>query len=53
MASRKDGRRRGLQQLVVNANSGSTEGASAEAAKPARALQRCGRGGDAGVGGTT
>ena len=45
-------RRRGLRQLVVNTNSGSTEGASAEAAKPARALQRRGRGGDAGVGGT-
>ena len=45
-------RRRGLRQLVVNANSGSTEGVSAEAAKPARALQRRGRGGDAGVGGT-
>ena len=37
---RKDGRRCGLRQLVVNANSGSTEGVSAEAAKPARALQR-------------
>ena len=45
-------RRRGLRQLVVNANSGSAEGASAEAAKPARALQRRGRGRDAGVGGT-
>ena len=45
-------RRRGLRQLVVNANSGSTKGASAEAAKPTRALQWRGRGGDAGVGGT-
>ena len=44
-------RRRGLRQLVVNANSGSTEGASVEAAKTARTLQRRGRGGDAGVGG--
>ena len=45
-------RRRGLRQLVVNVNSGSAEGASVEAAKPARTLQRRGRGGDAGVGGT-
>ena len=45
-------RRRGLRQLVVNANSGSTEGASAEAANPARVLQWRGRGGDVGVGGT-
>ena len=33
---------RGLRQLVINANSGSTEGVRAEAAKPARALQRRG-----------
>ena len=52
MTSRRDGRRRGLRQLVVNANSGSAEGASVEAAKPARTLQRHGRGGDAEVGGT-
>ena len=52
MASRRDGRRRGMWQLVVNANSGSAEGASAEAAKPARTLQRRGRGGDVGVGGS-
>ena len=41
-----------LRQLVVNANSGSAEGASVEAAKSARTLQRRGRGGDAMVGGT-
>jgi len=52
VASRRDGRRRGLRQLVVNANSGSAEGASVEAAKPARTLQRRGRGGDVEVGGT-
>jgi hypothetical protein len=51
VASRRDERRRGLRQLVVNANSGSAEGASVEAAKPARTLQRRGRGGDAEVGG--
>ena len=45
-------RRRGLRQLVVNANSGSAEGASVKAAKLARTLQRRGRGGDAEVGGT-
>jgi hypothetical protein len=44
--------RRGLQQLAVNSNSGSAEGASVEAAKPVRTLQRHGQGGDAEVGGT-
>jgi hypothetical protein len=38
---------------VVNTNSGSAEGASVEVAKPARTLQRRGRGGDAEVGGTS
>ena len=52
MASRRDGRRRGLRQLIVNANSGSAEGASVEAAKLVRTLQRRGRDGDAEVGGT-
>jgi hypothetical protein len=50
--SHRDERRRGLRQLAVNSNSGSAEGASVEAAKPARMLQRRGRGGDAEVGGT-
>ena len=40
-----------LRQLVVNVNSGA-EVVSVEAAKPARTLQRLGRGGDAEVGGT-
>jgi hypothetical protein len=52
VASHRDGRRRGLRQLAVNSNSGSAEGASVEAAKPARTLQRRGRGGDAEVGST-
>jgi hypothetical protein len=52
VASHRDGRRRGLRQLAINSNSGSAKGVSVEAAKPARTLQRRGRGGDAEVGGT-
>jgi hypothetical protein len=52
VASHGDGRQCGLRQLAVHSNSDGAEGASVEAAKPARTLRWRGRGGDTEVGGT-
>ena len=46
------GRERGSGNQHCGGGDGSVEGASVEAAKPARTLQRRGRGGDAAMGGT-
>ena len=46
------GRERGSGNQHCGGGDGSVEGVSVEVAKPARTLQRCGRGGDAAMGGT-